>query len=1156
MRSLLLTSFATLTFATPKIALPFNSQVPLLARVNQAYNFALSPTTFTSDVGALAYTLSGAPAWLNVNAANGALSGTPGTGDAGTSHFTITAKDSTGSVDLPATLIISASTGPQLTEALSTQLAKAGNLTGPTTLAFAAGSTVSFSISPTIFDANGATLYYYSTLSDRSPLPAWLSFNNLQFSGTAPTNAIFPQRIDVLLMASEVKGFASIVAPFSIVISSHQLAFKNVENTFTFNTSQTVTVQGLRDQLELDGAAVPSDAITFATANTTDWLKFDSQALTLTGTPPAQSQDLTVNVLVAVTDKYGDIAKTLVRVRLTDSDSLFIGEIPSFNVTAGQPVNYTIDRSLFARSDVNVSVDLGSASKYLTFDAQSLEISGKVPTTVNLGVVHATLSLTTLDGAASQSESFSINVKSAAALTTSSSAPSSAPTAPVANNDPAQVTDGEQTSKLSPAAIAGIVLGVTLFVIFLIILLWLLRRRAQLRQESGRTPFLKQDISRPVTRDEDDGAHWQHNTREQHWDAEKGLGVSYINTSTPPRVDVNFDKKKSRTSFPFLSGIIRKSDPEIPAEGRARYKSVAEATLHGAADTPTMDEFSKNIWTGGVAEDHQSEAARRMARGSRSFEHPAYANRASRTRTRADSVNSYSSPSSVTRSSGRRSMGLPVHKRMTGLGHGISPNWARTSIMFVKSQNRSSDGSDGRDSYTNSARSIENGPPTPRHARDRSGVSSHKFQIHKTTEAARTISDNARPVPRRLVAGSPFFSAGPGSAGKRFNSNNNNNWSLGSNGQVKKHFGLDTIIASPDPNSEVADPHPGTMVPIGGHTRQKSSLGGPFKIPNFPSPARSVLLRRDTQKSGTTWRTINSNSGEHSGRSISSDVVNHSIRSGSRQGRAHSRAGSRAHSRSLSRRERWSQRLRMSRPVSELSRGTTSATSSILYGDVDLEEDDAISYSSLTGYESKVYSYTAGQARQVVLERSNPHLYGREQQDSPTRGYFGHFRWRSKDRGMGSGGSSAATTPQGPIKQLPSGRLVINKKPSADLNLKPLNLPTHVRGNSGNSTGRAQGGLASNIMSRTRASFRPKEQRTDPQASSKTSPIADKGDAWSTEMDDDEIDEDDEWEQDFKSIKSSKYSPPPLRISRLDREASAGPGAGADSSVVGNEAFI
>jgi len=75
--TLVLVSVST-TFGLPQIALPFNAQVPSVARVSQPYTYQFSPSTFISTTGAqLTYSLQNTPIWLQINSTTRTLYGTP-----------------------------------------------------------------------------------------------------------------------------------------------------------------------------------------------------------------------------------------------------------------------------------------------------------------------------------------------------------------------------------------------------------------------------------------------------------------------------------------------------------------------------------------------------------------------------------------------------------------------------------------------------------------------------------------------------------------------------------------------------------------------------------------------------------------------------------------------------------------------------------------------------------------------------------------------------------------------------------------------------------------------------------------------------------------------------------------------------------------------
>jgi hypothetical protein len=153
MRGLLfLVLFESLVSALPQVAFPFNSQVPTLARANEAYAFQLASTTVVSgDGSALTYSLAGAPAWLNLDSATRTLYGKPGQGDTGPNVFKIVATGNDGSAAMGCTLVVASNSGPALVGNISADLSRTGPLSGPTTLVLQPSSAFAITFSNDLF---------------------------------------------------------------------------------------------------------------------------------------------------------------------------------------------------------------------------------------------------------------------------------------------------------------------------------------------------------------------------------------------------------------------------------------------------------------------------------------------------------------------------------------------------------------------------------------------------------------------------------------------------------------------------------------------------------------------------------------------------------------------------------------------------------------------------------------------------------------------------------------------------------------------------------------------------------------------------------------------------------------------------------------------
>jgi axial budding pattern protein 2 len=100
------------------------------------------------------------------------------------------------------TLVIVSDPVPTLQGDLGEQLAATANLSSsnPAVMTLLPGSAFDFHFRQDSFIdiVRQRSLYYYATLADHTPLPAWLHFDaaQLTFEGVAPTLSAFPQSFD------------------------------------------------------------------------------------------------------------------------------------------------------------------------------------------------------------------------------------------------------------------------------------------------------------------------------------------------------------------------------------------------------------------------------------------------------------------------------------------------------------------------------------------------------------------------------------------------------------------------------------------------------------------------------------------------------------------------------------------------------------------------------------------------------------------------------------------------------------------------------------------------------------------------------------------------------------------------------------------------
>ncbi|CAD0108542.1 unnamed protein product [Aureobasidium uvarum] len=537
----------TLVSALPQVAFPFNSQVPALARANEAYAFQLASTTFVSSDGStLVYTLSGAPAWLNLEDTTRTLYGTPGQGNTGPNVFKIVATGNDGSVDMDCTLVVASNSAPALMGNISADLARSGPLSGLTTLILQPSTAFAITFSNNLFGDPGTIKSYYATMADRIPLPSWLKFDSssLTFWGMAPVLVTGSQTYGVDFIASDVAGFAGATTTFSLLISSYQLAFNPQAENITVTPGTTITVGPFADQLRINGAHATSSQLQKVVAKAPEWLIFQNSSMEWTGIPPQdfESQSLSITV----TDTYGDTAVKNVFLH-TANASLFSGEIGNMTATAGEQFSYTFSPSLLSQNDMNLGVDVGSAS-WLQYDASKRQLRGTAPTTAKASA--NVITVTASSASDSDTQTFYINLKAAAGVATSHT--TSSTTASPTSTSSASATTSPAKSKdknMTAGIIVGIVIGclAILALFFAIAMLCCRHRRKQPRkkiEKSDIRPVLPFGDQEPMVVEGDQ-------------DEEKHIGSPVKHSpDEPPQLDIDLSTAMQPPMKPryFLGG--------------------------------------------------------------------------------------------------------------------------------------------------------------------------------------------------------------------------------------------------------------------------------------------------------------------------------------------------------------------------------------------------------------------------------------------------------------------------------------------------------------------------------------------------------------------------------------------------------------------------
>lgn len=629
MRIAVFAALLAIVRAAPQVTYPLNSQFPPIAYVGESYLFQFAPTTFKSDAGSLSYSLNDSPSWLSIDEKTGKLSGTPGARDAGTASFTISAAGAAGAVvNMDSTLLVVKGDRPSLVTNISQALSTAGPLSGPTTLAIKSSQDFEITFPSDLFDSD-SKLSYFATLSDHTPLPAWISFDasTLRLAGTTPPTNI-PQSFGILLIASDAPGYASATIQFALSTSAHELFFQPAIQNLNVTKGDEIHIIDLKSKLYLDHSIISDRDIKSPSAELPDWLGFDGSSFAISGTAPNElsSQDLTVSA----NDIYGDLAQYTIRLNVVSE--LFSGTVGTINVTLGELFKAPLPRSIMAKDDEIVTVDFATLSEYMHFNPNTFTIFGTVPTDVSSQIVSCTMAATSKDGSLKESQAFNITLLAATDSTANNEST-------VSGHGDTFDTTKTDTSGQRTGVIVGIVLASICGAALLAACIFCIcRRRKQVKSYlspktgSPRSPR-KSDISRPTFIP----IGWP-DIEEEDLEKGKDHDDAYLERTPehPPKIDVN-----------------------LPYDHR---HSISATDSMNDGDTRILDDFDDSPY--GYITNNSAPSDR-----------PADSMKIAVELAKRTSQNSTSSfrkhkrrTTTVYRDQIHRSSGLPVNRRITGMG--------------------------------------------------------------------------------------------------------------------------------------------------------------------------------------------------------------------------------------------------------------------------------------------------------------------------------------------------------------------------------------------------------------------------------------------------------------------------------------------------------
>lgn len=258
--------------------------------VTEGASYSFTPTASDPDGNTLTFSITGRPAWASFDAANGRLSGTPGSGSAGAyADIRITVSDGSLSATLAAfTITVLPGNRAPVISGSPVTTGREG---------------IAWSFQPTASDPDGNALSF--SIANR---PAWATFNagTGRLSGTPPAGSASTYS-GIVISVSDGAASASLPA-FSIAVAANRAPVIGGTPAATVTAGQAYSFTPTAS--DPDG-----NALGFSIVNRPGWATFNTSTGRLSGTP-TQAQ-----------------AAQYVDIRITVSDGMASATLPAFTIT-------------------------------------------------------------------------------------------------------------------------------------------------------------------------------------------------------------------------------------------------------------------------------------------------------------------------------------------------------------------------------------------------------------------------------------------------------------------------------------------------------------------------------------------------------------------------------------------------------------------------------------------------------------------------------------------------------------------------------------------------------------------------------------------------------------------------------------------------------
>ncbi|KAK0387399.1 hypothetical protein NLU13_5711 [Sarocladium strictum] len=604
---------------SPQIYFPLNSQLPPAARLDQLFSYVFSQYTFRSDTSSnLTYSLGEHPAWISLDGDERRLYGTPEDKDVPSGEVVgqtvqIVATDNTGSTTMNSTLVVSRRQGPTVEIPLSQQIEGFGNFSAPSSLLSYPSTKFAYTFNKDTFSSpNGVN--YYATSADSSPLPAWIFFDakTLTFSGTTPpfeTLVQPPQNFSFQLVASDIVGFSAVAIPFSIVVGSHKLTTDSPIISLNATRGSKFTYDQIGSSIRLDNAKVTSQDLKATVTGMPQWMSFDQNSWTLSGTPGKDARS--TNFTISFSDPFADTLDILAMVNI--STGLFTSTLEDIEAEPGQEINLDLESHLRNPEDVEIDVTTSPEQDWLKVNG--LTVSGRVPETAK-GDLEITIKAQSKSSDLSETEGLKVSFlaldKTATATGTATKTDTATTSTSVAE---AKNTAADDDEAKGPGHVpTRTILLATLIPILVIGLILLalacfLRRRRRNRETYLNSTY-RHKISKPVLEtlvvngsDPSSGAKME----------KMGHNGAFVTTTTlyDPKKAVGPRPARSASMLSGSSGTVDVNPHMMMAAGAAMPPSIRTLS---EPSTPGEESSSRRSWI--TVEDGRGETSGLMARQS------------------------------------------------------------------------------------------------------------------------------------------------------------------------------------------------------------------------------------------------------------------------------------------------------------------------------------------------------------------------------------------------------------------------------------------------------------------------------------------------------------------------------------------------------------